>query len=163
MNLPRVLSEASDVMAGSHPGRIVESLPVEERQIQIEVLQGVQLSERPIPSPAAAANAARSRSRNSQRRSDRRAWQELVFPGEPQIVSEIVVDRAIRTAKLEGVVAADPGQSVLKLSAPLADDVWSAKGAAKPRQPADDDADLRPAQAARSPPSSPARIGRASD
>src|SRR5262249_50169649 len=68
---------------------------------------------------------------------------ELIFTGEPEIVFEIVMYRAIRSAELERVAPVNPGDRVFELQAPLMDNVWSTKGSAKPRETADYHTDLR--------------------
>ncbi len=97
INLPRVLSEPSDIMARTDPEGIVESLPIEERQIEIQVLQWVQLY-------ASGSRCSREKRRLIRQRYGPRdsvggASLELVFSGEPEVIPEVVLDRAIRPAK----------------------------------------------------------------
>ena len=58
----------------------------------------------------------------------------MVFSGEPEVIPEVVFDRAIRRAKLEGMLAPQQGHIVFELIALLVNDVRSAEVAPKPRQ-----------------------------
>src|SRR2546429_3929263 len=91
IDFPRVLSEPTDIMARTDPEGIVESLPVEKRQIQIQVLQGVQL----YASSSRCSREKRSpiRRRYGQRDGVGGASLELVFSGEPKVIPEVVLDR----------------------------------------------------------------------
>ena len=131
INFPSVLSEPSDIMARTEPEGIVESLPIEERQIEIQVLQWVQLY-------ASGSRCSREKRRLIRQRYGPRdsvggASLELVFSGEPEVIPEVVLDRAIRPAKLEGMLAPQPGHIVFELIALLVDDVRSAELAPEPR------------------------------
>src|SRR5262245_45764083 len=134
MNLPGILRKPSDVMACAQPGRIIETLPVGERLVEIEILQWVQLWD------ACSGHGNKRGSicgRYSQGDRVKGAGLELVFTGEPEIVSEIVADRAIRPSELKAMIAVEPGQSVFELRTILIDDVGGAEGAAKPSQTSD--------------------------
>src|SRR5207302_2044988 len=132
INFPRVLSEPTDIMARTDPEGIVESLPVEKRQIQIQVLQGVQL----YASGSRCSREKRSliRRRYGPRNSVGGASLELIFPGEPEVIPEVVLDRAIRPAKFEGMLAPRHRHIVFELIALLVNDIRSAEVAPKPRQ-----------------------------
>src|SRR5437870_7206875 len=102
-------------MARTDPEGIVESLPVEKRQIQIQVLQGVQLD-------ASGSRCSREKRslighRYGPRDSVGGASLELVFSGEPEVIPEIVLDRAIGPAKLEGMLTSQQGNIVFELIA----------------------------------------------
>src|SRR5262245_4208313 len=120
-------------MSRPFPNRIIESLSIEERQIQVEILQRCHLNR--SASGACRGNKRRPICwRHGQTDWIRCAWSELIFSGEPQIVLKIVVDRPVRTTEFESVVAVDPRHCVFKLHTPLMDDVWSSEGPAKPSE-----------------------------
>src|SRR5262245_43738447 len=135
MNFPRVLRKSSEVMSRANPDGIIESLPVDERLIEIEVLQWIQLWNRGARSGG---KRGAIRRRNSQCDRVQSAGLELVFSGEPEVVPESVLDRTIRPAELECVVAPEPGQIIFELVTILADDIWGAEGAAKSPEAGDE-------------------------
>src|SRR4030095_9090712 len=118
MYLPSILSEPAHIMTCTFPERIVESLPIEEGEVQIKILQ------RGHWDPSSR-SACRRRERWSICRGHCQsngiccAGDELIFACEPRIVLEIVMYRTIRAAELECVVAVDPGHRIFKLQTPL--------------------------------------------
>ena len=129
INFPGVLSKAADVMARTFPNWIVESLPIEERQIQIQILERVQLYSGRSRRSRGKGSAIRHRHRQRDRVGG--ASLELPFAGEPEIIPEIVTGGTIRPAKLECMGAPQPGDVVLELIAILRNLVRSAKSTAR--------------------------------
>src|SRR5262245_5856855 len=141
MYFPGILSKATYIMTRTLPDRIVESLSIQEGQVQVEILQR---GHRYCGSSACSSNKRRPICcRHGQTDWIRSARNELIFSSEPQIVLEIVVYRSIRTTKLERVIAVDPGYCIFKLHTPLMNDVWSSEGPSKSSEPTYDHSHLR--------------------